>query len=72
MSQIDTEKDKKPKVSQFSKFLGIFLKFLTDIVSWNVEKGQQKNVLSSMLREVINAVFQVERVCRKRQNFEIF
>ena len=57
MSQIDTENDKTPKFSNFHAF---FVNVATDFVYWNVAKGQQgKNVLSSMLREEIKAVFQM-------------
>ena len=50
VSQIDTENDKKPKTFHFSIFFAIFVKFLTDFVNCNVEKGQQgKNLLSSRL-----------------------
>ena len=48
MSQIDTEDDKNSKISLFSKILGIFLKFPTNFVDWNVKNGQQgKNVIST-------------------------
>ena len=76
MSQIDTENDKNPENFQFPKISCHFSKFLTDFVNWNVAKGQQgKNVLSSMLRKAINAVFQtkiVQNWHRKRQNSKIF
>ena len=38
-----------------------FSKFLTDFVNWNFEKGKQgKNVMSSIITEPINAVFQMK------------
>ena len=55
-----TENDKKPKIFHFSKFLCNLVNFLTDFVDWNVKNGQQgANVFSSMLREDLNAVFQM-------------
>ena len=72
MSQIDTEKDKTPKIFPFSKSLCIFLELLqkvffmhfsTDFVNWNVKKGQQgKNVLSNMLRKKMNEVIREKTV----------
>ena len=50
MSQFDTKLTKVSEIFQFSKFLRIFPKLLTDFVDWNVEKGQQgKNVKSTRL-----------------------
>ena len=61
VSQIDTENDKSPKIFQFSKCLCIFSKFLTDIVDWNVKKGQhRKHVLSSRLFRRVISRFQVK------------
>ena len=38
-------------------------KFPTDSVNWNVENGQQgKNVLSSMIRKEMKAVFRMKTV----------
>ena len=49
-SQIGTEIDKNPKVSNVQSFYAAFVKFMTDFVDWNVKKGQQgKNLLSSSL-----------------------
>ena len=62
-SQIDTENDKSDKFSNFNRFYAFFSKFSTDIVNWNVEKGQQgRSVFSSMLGKKINAVFQTNTV----------
>ena len=36
---------KKPKIFQFSKFLCIFLKVLTDFVDSKVQKGERRKVL---------------------------
>ena len=67
---------KNQKLSNFQRFYAFFPKVLTDVVDWNVGKGQQgKNVLSSMHRKKINAVFQTKTVRnwhRKSQKFDIF
>ena len=54
----------------------VLSKLSTDFVDWNNDKGQQrKNVLSSMLKKGIKAVFQTKFARnrhRKRQSFEMF
>ena len=63
MSQIDTEKDKNPKIFQFQSFYAVFVIFSTDFVDWNLENSQQgKQILSKMLGEETNAVFQKKKV----------
>ena len=61
MPRIDNENDKMPWIFQFLKpFYACSPKILTDFVDWNDEKGQQVTiVLSSMLKEEINAVLQM-------------
>ena len=49
------------KFSNFQRFYAFFSKFWTDFVNCNVEKGQRgPNVLSSMQRKEINAVFETK------------
>ena len=48
-SQIGTEIDKNPKILSFQFFCAAFVKFMTDFVDWNVEKGKGKSLLSSSL-----------------------
>ena len=79
-SQIETENDKNPTIFQISKILcSFFSKFLTDLMDWNVEKGQQgKNVLSTRLfRRVLfsfrfEIVLNYQRKWQKPKKFLIF
>ena len=59
ISQIDTENDKNPKKTpSFQRFYVLFPQFSTNFDNCNFETcRQRKNVLSSMLRKEINAVF---------------
>ena len=62
-SQIDTENDKNPENFLFSNILRTLPKISTNFVNCNIETGQQgKNVLSTLLRKEMNAVFQTKTV----------
>ena len=63
MSQIDTQNDKNPEIFQLfkQKTLCIFPQSFDRLRHLEIRKGQQgTNVLSSMLRKEIKAVFQTK------------
>ena len=73
MHQIDTEHGEYLKSFQFSKVLCIFVTVSTDFVNWSVKKCQQgKNVLSSLLRKEMNAVFRTKIIRNRHRKFSDF
>ena len=76
---METENDKKPKIVHTSKFLSIFVKFLTDFVDWNDERVNKAHVCCPVVFFVeIIALFKLKKsqigteIDKKTQNFQTF